>query len=193
MPEEYYVNAIGQSVAADNPGHPADDAVAAVVWDGQLADTEGSDMSVMDLRATVIERHVTVYHFPVSRVVAETEIKDLRLQTLAPSPYHCREFDPDENQQYINAVRGLGYVESVPVARPVGDRYELVDGHKRRWVAERAGLETLAVEIVALNDWEAANRYVRAHSATLGEGETKQLMAVLSARWGDRVDELTPP
>lgn len=139
---EFVVEAIGRTVAEDNPGYPADDPVVRVRWS---ADDE------------------TVYHFPRSRLVREAAVRDVPPDDLVASPCHAREFDAAENKQYIETVRDVGYVESVPTARETDAGLELIDGHKRRWVAGRAGLETVAVWVVDVDVDEAATLYAACH------------------------------
>jgi hypothetical protein len=179
---EYHVDAIETTVAADNPEYPPDDPVVEVVWSALDGD---------DLATARDER--TVYHFPVSRLVGESCVREVSPAALHASPYHTRTFSWDENRNrhYIYGIRRKGYIGSLVLARETGDDLELVAGHKRRWVADKAGLETVAVRVVDLSEWEAAVHYAEDHLTSLDEEEpARQTVQALLARWGDRVADI---
>jgi hypothetical protein len=176
---EYHVDAIGKTVAADNPAYPGSDPVVELVW------AERSDAA--DL-AVVRDAH-TVYHFPISRLVCETCVRDVSPDDLSTSPYHHRSFAIDENwnRGYIRKIHSQGYINSLLVARETGTGLELVAGNKRRWVAQQAGLETVAARLVDVDEWEAAVHYAGDHLSNLTDEETaRQTVSALVDRWGER-------
>lgn len=133
----------------------------------------------------------TVYHFPASRLVAEPHVRDVSPSALRSAPDHRRTFSWDENRNrgYISGVRSQGYIDSLLLARETATGLELVEGHKRRWVAEQAGLDTVAVQVVDLDAWEAAVHYAQDHLPSMDESTAQQTMWALAVRWGiDRVD-----
>jgi ParB family chromosome partitioning protein len=152
---EYHVEAITRTVANDNPDYPASDPVVELVWNDH-----GDDPAFAGARDDL-----TVYHFPLSRLVCEPCVRDVAPSALAASPYHHRTFAVDENHNagYIRKIRSQGYIESLLLARETAAGLELVAGHKRRWVAHQAGLDTVAVRVVDLSAWEAALHYAEDH------------------------------
>lgn len=176
---EYYVDAIEKTVAADNPNHPENDPVVELVWDEY--DTNTNLDTVREQRK--------VYHFPISRLVAESCIRDVEPNKLHESPYHHRSFswDEDRNRPYIYSIRSQGHHNSILLARQTDAGLELVAGHKRRWVAEEAGLDTVAVRIVDLGDWEAAIHYAEDHLYDLDNEAAQQAVESLVDQWGENV------
>jgi hypothetical protein len=104
------------------------------------------------------------------------------------SPYHTRTFAVDENRNegYISLIRSQGYINSLLVARETAAGLELVAGHKRRWVARQADLDTVAVRVVDLSTWEAALHYARDHLPDLAAETVRQTVRALVERWGER-------
>ncbi|GGK74267.1 ParB N-terminal domain-containing protein [Haloarcula sebkhae] len=101
-------------------------------------------------------------------LTADRRIENIRLDAVEPAPYAVREFDREGNCGYIASVRDDGWVGSFPVVRPVdGDPgvegFEVVEGHKRLWVAREAGLDTHPVEVINIDDWELAWRFAVDH------------------------------
>jgi ParB family chromosome partitioning protein len=179
---EYHVEAITRTVADDNPDYPATDPVVELVWSDL-----GDDSALADARAA----H-TVYHFPLSRLVCESCVRDVAPSVLAASPYHHRTFAVDENHNegYIRKIRSQGYINSLLLARETDAGLELVAGHKRRWVAQQAELDTVAVRVVDLSAWEAAIHYAEDHLQAVDTETALQIVRALVARWGDRVREI---
>lgn len=139
---EVYVDAIGKTVAEDNPGYPATDPVVIVRWN---PDDE------------------MVYHFPASRLVLDDDLVDVAPEDLHPSRLHERRFDLEGNLGYVRSVHYRGSIPSVLTGRRVPGGVELIDGHKRRWIARWAALETVAVELVECSDAEARRQYRACH------------------------------
>lgn len=189
--DEFVVDELGRTVAEDNPSYPADDEVIRVVWHGHVDEFAtlwpgwtGEELAdVVDARSDV-----KAYHFPESRLVSEKDLVDVPPADLLESPYHHREFDVDANRGYIHDVRRRGYVPSVLTVRPVDDGFELVDGHKRRWVAVEAGLDTIAAEVIDLDDEAAAQAYAEDHLPGLEGEPIRQTLAALEDGWGDDLD-----
>lgn len=77
---------------------------------------------------------------------------------LHPSPHHDSEFGTADNVDFIAVVRTAGTVGLLP-ARETPDGLELVDGHKRAWVARHAVLDTVAVRVLDLDDEAAAEAF----------------------------------
>jgi len=158
---------------------------------------------------------VLVSHVDVLETTDPTErVERLALDGIQPAPYHAREFDAAENRGYIDRVRNDGWVGSFPTVRPAaadgdlehpGDAgFEIVAGHKRLWVAAEAGLDSHPVQIVDIDAWTAATRFVADHlpaeSNLRGNGESQEgyyargeITAAVDAlveRWGERALDL---
>lgn len=176
---DYYVEALDATVAEDNPGYLGSEPVVTIVWAKPAALATAQDVP-------------SIYHFPASRLVAEPSVRDISLSALRSAPYHRRTFTPDENHNrgYINDIRSQGYIESLLVARETTTGLELVEGHKRRWVAQKAGLDTVAVRVVDLDAWEAAVHYAQDHLPSLDATTAQRTVQALAARWGDRIEEI---
>jgi hypothetical protein len=181
---EYSVDALGKTIAADNPQYPGSDPVVALVW---------SECSSTGDRAAVRDQQ-SVYHFPLTRLVCESCIRDIPPRSLHPSPYDQRSFSWDENRnrQYIHAIRSQRYHNSVLLARETDAGPEIVAGHKRRWVAQEAGLDTVAVRLVDLSEWEAAIHYAEDHLSTLSDETAQQTVSAFVDRWGQFALSLEP-
>nr|WP_244995471.1 ParB/RepB/Spo0J family partition protein [Halomicroarcula pellucida] len=111
-----------------------------------------------------------VSHCDSIEVLDETScVERIRLDDVDPAPYAIREFRRDENLQYIANVRQNGWAGSFPVVRETEDGYQIVEGHKRLWVAEQAGLDSHPVEVVDVDDWELAFRFVVDHLPDAGQ------------------------
>lgn len=179
---EYYVYIIDATVAADNPAYPASDPVVELVW---------SDLGDDPALAAARDAH-TVYHFPLSRLVGASCVRDVAPSALAVSPYHTRTFAVDENHNagYIRKIRSQGYINSLLLARETDAGLELVAGHKRRWVAHQAGLDTVAVRVVDLSAWEAALHYAEDHLLDLDDATARQTVHALVDWWGERAVSL---
>jgi len=158
---------------------------------------------------------VLLSHVDVLETTDPTErVERLALDGIQPAPYHAREFDAAENRGYIDRVRNDGWVGSFPTVRPAaadgdlkhpGDAgFEIVAGHKRLWVAAEAGLDSHPVQIVDIDAWTAATRFVADHlpaeSNLRGNGESQEgyyareeIAAAVDAlveRWGERALDL---
>jgi hypothetical protein len=180
---EYHVDPIDKTVAADNEDYPASDPVVELVW--SALDDDPAFAAARDAH--------TVYHFPLSRLVCESCVRDVAPETLAASPYHTRTFAVDENHNegYITKIRSQGYINSLLLARETPTGLELVAGHKRHWVAQKAHLDTIAVRVVDLSEWEAALHYAQDHLPALDDEETtRQTVQALVDRWGNRVVDI---
>jgi len=92
-----------------------------------------------------------------------SRIERVALDEIEPAPYHAGEFSLAGNRQYVDQVRDRGFVGSFPVVRPIHSGFEIVEGHKRIWACRQAGLDTHPVEIVDVDEWTAARRFVADH------------------------------
>jgi hypothetical protein len=133
-----------------------------------------------------------VAHVDTMEVLDEdSRIETVALDVIEPSPYHGREFDAAANSDYIARVQARGWVGSYPVVRERdGGTLECVAGHKRLWVAKQAGLQEHPVEIIDIDGWTAALRYVVDHVPELDDERVQDVVGTLREHWGERVQEL---
>lgn len=132
-----------------------------------------------------------------------SRIESVPLSKLEPAPYHSGEWEAGPNRDYIEQVQERGFAGSYPVVRERGDGFEIVEGHKRIWVCEQAGLEEHPVEIVELGDWPATLRFVFDHlpvekhldgdgsrDGVYSDEQTAAAVLKLVDRWDDRALDL---
>ena len=83
-------------------------------------------------------------------------LKEIRISDLKPFEGHpYKVIDNEEMDRLVESIKEHGIMTPL-IVRPVGDRYEIVSGHRRAHAAELAGLETIpAIEVDMTRD-EAA-------------------------------------
>lgn len=164
-----------------------------------LYDAEREDGTSLDAvvvphadRAELLEHDITIERIPID--------------DLQPSPYATKDFDPEENREYIRDIREHRGRRSFPLVRPVGDGFEVIDGNKALWVCQEAGVDSQPCQVVDYSDWEATQQFVDDHFPTPEEidedtdhddgwyhGETAaESIRRLYRDWGDRIHSLTP-
>jgi len=83
------------------------------------------------------------------------DLREIELERLDPNPGQPRRsFDQDALQALADSLAGQGVLQPV-LARPKGDRYEIVAGERRWRAAQIAGLETIPVLVTERGDLEA--------------------------------------
>ena len=164
----------GGTVAETNPGYPADDRVVVVVFREQLDEHYPQYTGELPLALCQLNRDgVDYYSFPASRLrrVDRLEPREIDLDEIDPCPYHARNFVADENRAYIAAIRERGRPDPPPIVRDCGDRFELVNGHKRVWASHVAGLESIPCDVHYERDLYAARTWARYHLQGYDERE----------------------
>ena len=135
----------------------------------------------------------------ISALDDESRIDRVAIDDVDAAPWSAGEWAARGNRGYIRDVRDQGFVGSYPVVRPVDGEYEIVEGHKRLWVAEQAGLTTHPVEVVDVNDWELARRFVVDHlpdeeqvhddgtaTGCYDDAQIETVIDRLTDEWGER-------
>lgn len=140
----------------------------------------------------------------VERLDPLSSITEVRTDAVVPSPYSVRETDDPDHQQFVKLTRERGHLLTYPTVRSVDapdHAYEVVAGHRRFHAARKAGLETIAVRIADLDDWEAVRWFVDEHIPVEGGAEQDmysqrdidRAIERLREEWPDeRLRELTP-
>jgi len=99
----------------------------------------------------------------VERLESVPLIRSVPVEDVRFSPYDCHEGSKLDTDALERTIRRRGHLVDYPTVRAVEAGYEIVDGHGRVRAARAAGLESIAVELVELTDWEAARRFVDEH------------------------------
>lgn len=162
--DDWYVP--GGTVADTNPDYPADDRVIVVVFRDDLESEYPRYTGGTALALQQVERNgLDYYAFPESRLrrVDRLTPLELELDEIDPCPYHARNFDAAANREYIDAIRDRGRPETPPLVRDCGDRFELLNGHKRVWASYVAGLESIPCDVHYERDLYAARTWARYH------------------------------
>jgi ParB family chromosome partitioning protein len=185
------------TVAEDNPGYPADDHVVIVVYRETLDHHRPQYAGYQPLKLSKLHAdNISFYAYPASRLetVDSLDPTTVALDDIQPTPYHARNFCYEANNEFIASTRERGYPVPAPVVRVIDDGYEVVNGHKRLWVAYIAGLEDIRAHVIYIDEWEAANRFVANHfDGSYSQAEADIAITRLRERWGDRVADLNIP
>ena len=122
---------------------------------------------------------------------------------ISDSPYSVREPDDADHKQFVKLTRDRGHLLTFPIVRPIdrdggasentADAYEVVIGHRRVATARKAGLETIAVRLRELDDWEAVEHFIDDHipipdaneHGLYSQQEIEQAITRLRADWPD--------
>lgn len=188
------------TVAEDNQDYPRDDPVVVVCFESELVQafpwwTGWSELPFWKIKQT----DAYYYSFPESRLEQVDSYGPLELPVdkLNPSPYSTREFDPTDHQELIADLRA-GDTYGTALATVTTDGFELVNGHKRVWAAEQAGLDTYPVHIHYFEPVDATRYFLEAHFTAHEDDEQDQpythaekeaSVAKVRERWGQQADD----
>lgn len=177
----------GGTVADTNPDYPADDRVIIVAFQDEIEAvyplyTGGIPFALRQLSRNGID----YYSFPESRLrrVDRPEPHEIELDDIDPCPFHARNFNAEDNRDYIDAIRERGRPKPRPVVRDCGNRFEIVNGHKRIWASYVAGLESIPCDVYYERDLYAARTWARYHL----EGYSDQERQVALRRIESHID-----
>ena len=84
-----------------------------------------------------------------------TETKDLKLDDVVVKSNHRKHFDKDRMNELADNVRQFGVLEPILVRR-VDDEYHLIAGARRLRAAALAGLPTIPVRVLDVDEQKAA-------------------------------------
>ena len=83
-----------------------------------------------------------------------SRVRDLPIESLVPNPQQPRKtFAPEALAELAASIRASGILEPI-IARPRGDRYEIVVGERRWRAAQQVGLTRIPTQVRALSDAE---------------------------------------
>jgi len=139
----------------------------------------------------------------VERLGSQGTIEEVSIAAISDSPYSVREPDDADHERFVKLTRERGHLLTFPTVRSIdydsgvstdsADTYEVVIGHRRVATARKAGLETIAVRLRELDDWEAVEHFVDDHIPIPGanenglysQSEIEQAITRLRADWPD--------
>ncbi|WP_238709290.1 ParB N-terminal domain-containing protein [Natronorubrum halophilum] len=166
----------GGTVADTNPEYPADERVVVVVFRDDLEERYPRYTGGIALALEQLNRDgVDYYSFPAARLrrVGQLEPHEIALNDIDPCPYHARNFNAAANRDYIEAIRERGRLEPAPLVRDCGDRFEILNGHKRVWASYVAGLESIPCDVHYQRDLYAARTWARRHLSGYSDRERR--------------------
>lgn len=176
-------------VSAHNPEYPEDDRVIIVLYEDALQEhypeyTGGRPIPMKQLTADGAKP----YAFPATRLemIGERGPIELSLDAINPAPFHARNFEAEANRDYIDAIAVRGRPKPIPLVRDSGERYEILNGHKRVWASYVAGLEEIPVHVSYLDDFAAAQYWAERHLDDYDPDEQQVALDRLRDRFGDR-------
>lgn len=90
----------------------------------------------------------------ISQEITPARTLELPVDALVPSPHNARDDAAERLDNLTPSVRDWGLLQPI-IARPKGERYEIVAGERRWHSAKAAGLATVPVIVRDLSDAEA--------------------------------------
>lgn len=168
-----------RTVADDNPSYNPDEWVTIVVYRSELERVFPYYSGQQPFSLTTLNNHdVKFYAFPDSRLTRKRmqRAHEIPLDDIRPCRYHTRSFNVEGNESFIEETRNRGFPIPYPTVRvfDTGSEtpdFELLDGHKRTWIAHVAGLDTIKCQCIYVDEREAARRYAENHFEKLSTDE----------------------
>lgn len=79
----------------------------------------------------------------------------LQITMIEPNPEQPRKaFDEEELENLADSIRKEGLLQPI-IVRPMGDTYQIVAGERRWQASQRAGLESVPVRVIEMDDEQA--------------------------------------
>lgn len=79
----------------------------------------------------------------------------LQITLIEPNPDQPRKaFDEEELENLADSIRKEGLLQPI-IVRPMGDSYQIVAGERRWQASQRAGLESVPVRVIEMDDEQA--------------------------------------
>ena len=192
---EWDVSVRNRTVAEDNPAYPPTDPVIVTVYKGQMDEKWPyyGGHRTLPLSDIGSEFGLRSYSFPESRlrVVGRVSLPRVPIEDVRPSPYHSRSFSVEGNEEFIESTRKEGVPLGAPLVREMDGYFEIVNGHKRLWVSQVAGLNEIPVQVFRYDDRRAADLWAKHHFHTYTKDEQQAALNRLIDDFGMGVfDEL---
>lgn len=119
---------------------------------------EGRGLSLQEMVAAEQEKSAgePVATSEVPQAVKDGNIREISVEKVVDSPYQIKVISDDDLDAMIESSRETKGFTSYIVVRPVGDKFELVVGHRRFKSAVRDGKKTITAIVRDLSDFDAA-------------------------------------
>jgi len=189
--EEWDVFDRGTTVAEDNPQYRSDAPIAIVVFMPELDSEFQYYSGVAPLTLTRLNGSgVNWYAFPQPRLrkVGSKGPVTVDINQIRPLRYHSRTFSVSHNRQFIEEIAASGQLPRAPLVwanRTDSDSLTLLDGHKRVWAGHVAGLETIQVLGMYLDDETATRVWANRHLGGYTRAERNCAKERLKDEWGE--------
>lgn len=96
--------------------------------------------------------------------VTPYRVEELDVDQIMWSPYAVKQFDPEQNLDYIRQTQEHGAIKSYPlVYTNESGVCEVIDGHKALWVCTVAGVQTQPCRIIDCSKRDALERFAWDH------------------------------
>ena len=112
---------------------------------------------------------------------ARLPVQEIEIESLVDNPYQYlarRSYDDESMQELVDSIKHNGFYGALLARRKSGavTKFEVAYGHRRKEAARRAGLKTIPVKVVELNDVEmarimASENFSRLDLSPAGEAE----------------------
>ena len=122
----------------------------------------------------------------------ELGIQTVNLDLLVESPFWCRTFVEDEEfADLVESIKRIGVIEP-PTVRPLNDKLEIVQGHRRVFAARKAELKFVLVDVRRLSDEEAMEiQFIEnVHRKDLSDFEKAMFLKKMIDKFGYTQDQL---
>jgi ParB/RepB/Spo0J family partition protein len=97
----------------------------------------------------------------VALVTTAPNLTLLPVGAIDPNNYNPNRMTDEEFAEYVTEVRRLGRIPKPIVVRPIGSRYEIVDGEHAWRAANEVGFDEVLCEIVEADDFEARRQTLK--------------------------------
>lgn len=187
-------------LSEDNPEYPEDDDVAVILHRGTLERYFPYYSGVKPLKLSDLHnRGISYYAFPATRLrkVGELEPHEIPTSRILPSPYHSRTFDVDEEIRLVARLDRDDGLHKPALLRVVdGDRFTILNGHKRIWAAQVLGYSSVRARCMYLDDLQAAQIFASRHldedpeESDHSDASREAAIQALRDEWGETVDQI---
>jgi len=182
------------SLAEDNPDYDDDADVVAIIHMRELEKKMPYYCGVRPHTLSSLNRNgISWYAFPRPRLkkVGTRNTVVIDPNTPLPCRYHSRNFNADENRDYINNIEER--LSDDPPLLWTGmdsDELRIINGHKRTWAAVVHGLESMPARVVYTNDYDAIKGWIRKHLGGYDEEQRNEAERRIQNDWGEQTEEL---
>lgn len=191
---EWSVHSRGTTVAEDNPSYPGDSAVVIVVFLDEASSSLQYYSGAGSIKISFLNDHrISFYAFPRPRLkkCGSRGAFEAAPETIRPSPYHTRTFEPEDNHEFIQAIQQRGHPDPYPLVRITDtEEFVLLNGHRRVWASCISELSQIKIKGCYMTDRQAARIWCQCHLAGYDETEREEAVQLLQDRFGDEYTEL---